>query len=119
MHDIEPYYSWLKYYNSSEDENSPYYGKEYNYDVYSETIYNYYINPAWDYMVSDTLYLKILYVDYIQEFIIIEFIGARKFNSMFIYPGCICTMVQGFHSAFNFKSINTCIDILGNFFNQA
>jgi hypothetical protein len=75
MHDIEPYYSWLKYYNSSEDENSPYYGKEYNYDVYSETIYNYYIDPAWDYMGSETLYLKILYVDYLQEYIIIEFIG--------------------------------------------
>ena len=75
MHEIEPYYNWLNYYDSSEDENSPYFGKEYNYNLYSETIYNYYIDPAWDFMGSDTLYIKILYVDYIRNFIIIELIG--------------------------------------------
>ena len=48
MHQIEPYYNWLKYYDSSTDKRSPFFGKEYNFDQYSETIYGYYIDPAWD-----------------------------------------------------------------------
>jgi hypothetical protein len=75
MHTIEPYYNWLKYYDVAEDDRSPYFGKQYNHDVYSETIYGYYIDPAWDSIGSETLYIKILYTDYIQGFTIIEFIG--------------------------------------------
>lgn len=75
MHEIEPYYNWQKYYDSSEDDRSPFYGKEYNHDVYSETIYGYYIDPAWDNFGSETLYLKILYVDYDAGYAIIELIG--------------------------------------------
>jgi hypothetical protein len=75
MHEIEPYHNWLKYYDSSQDDRSPFFGKEYNYDVYSETIYGYYIDPAWDYMGSETLYVKILYTDYEAGYTVIEFIG--------------------------------------------
>ena len=75
MHEIEPYYQWLKFYNVAEDANSPYDGKEYNFDLYSENIYGYYIDPHWDFMGSETLYIKILWVDYEQGYIIIEFIG--------------------------------------------
>ena len=75
MHEIEPYYNWLKYYDSSLDKLSPFFGKEYNPDVYSETIYGYYIDPAWDSIGSETLYIKILYTDYNLGFTVIEFIG--------------------------------------------
>jgi hypothetical protein len=75
MHDIEPYYNWLKYYDSSVDDRSPFYGKQYNFDVYSETIYGYYIDPAWDNIGSETLYIKILFTDYDLGFSVIEFIG--------------------------------------------
>ena len=75
MHKIEPYYEWYQYYEVSQDELSPYFGKQYNYDLYSEQIYGYFIDPAWDYMGSETLYLKILYTDYEQGFTVIEFIG--------------------------------------------
>lgn len=75
MHEIEPYHNWLKYYDSSTDDRSPFHGKEYNYEVYSETIYGYYIDPAWDYMGSETLYIKILYTDYLNGYSVIEFIG--------------------------------------------
>lgn len=75
MHDIEPYYNWLKYYNSSKDERSPFFGKEYNYDQYSETIYGYYIDPAWDFMGSDTLYIKVLFADYEKGFAVLELLG--------------------------------------------
>jgi hypothetical protein len=75
MHTIEPFYNWLKYYDPATDENSPFHGKEYNYDVYSDTIYGYYIDPAWDAIGSETLYIKILFTDYEQGYTVIEFIG--------------------------------------------
>jgi hypothetical protein len=75
MHQIEPYYRWLKYYDSSNDEQSPFYGKEYNYDRYSDTIYGYYIDPGWDFFGSETLYLKVLYADYDEGYVIIELLG--------------------------------------------
>ncbi len=75
MHDIQPYPNWLPLYDPALDERSPFHGKEYNYDVYSETIYGYYIDPAWDFMGSETLYIKLLFVDYKKGFAIIEFIG--------------------------------------------
>ena len=75
MHEIEPYYAWLKYYDSAEDECSPFHGKQYNYDLYQDAIYNYYIDPAWDYIGSETLYIKLLCVDYNQEYAVMEFIG--------------------------------------------
>jgi hypothetical protein len=75
MHQIEPYYSWNQYYDSSQDVKSPLYGKEYNFDQYSEDIYGYYIDPAWDYMGSETLYFKILFMDYDVGVAIFEFIG--------------------------------------------
>lgn len=75
MHHIEPFYRWLPLYDSSEDPNSPFHGKEYNYELYSENIYGYYIDPAWDNFGSETLYLKILYIEYDQGYAIIELIG--------------------------------------------
>lgn len=75
MHNIEPFTRWLKYYDAAEDPLSPFHGKEYNYDLYSDTIYGYYIDPAWDFIGSETLYLKLLNVDYNEGHAIIEFIG--------------------------------------------
>lgn len=75
MHDIEPFSNWLKYYNSSEDPRSPFFEKSYNFEQYTDTIYGYYIDPAWDFMGSETLYIKILYADYRAGFVILEFIG--------------------------------------------
>ncbi len=75
MHTIEPFYNWLKYYDSATDEQSPFYAKEYNHDVYTETIYGYYIDPAWDNFGSETLYVKVLYCDYDRGYTVLEFIG--------------------------------------------
>lgn len=75
MHQIEPYSRWLRYYDPSEDPDSPFYGKEYNYDLYSENIYGYYIDPGWDFFGSETLYMKVLYANYDDGYIIIELLG--------------------------------------------
>jgi hypothetical protein len=75
MHEIEPYFNWRHLYTSEEDERSPFYGREYNEFAFTQTVYNYYIHPQWDDFGSRTLYLKILFTDYEQEYAIIELIG--------------------------------------------
>ncbi len=75
MHDIEPYHAWRDLYVASDDENSPFFGNDYDEFVYTQKIYNYYIHPQWDYIGSPTLYLKLLYTDYTKGFCIIELMG--------------------------------------------
>jgi len=75
MQDIEPYYNWRDLYIASEDEQSPFYGREYSEFEYTNAIYNYLIHPQWDTIDSPTLYIKILLVDYEQRYAIIEMIG--------------------------------------------
>jgi len=75
VHDIEPFFNWRHLYTSEEDENSPFFGREYSEFEFSHTIYNYYIHPQWDHFGSHTLYLKLLFVDYDLNFAIIEMIG--------------------------------------------
>lgn len=75
MHDIEPYFGWLDDYDSGEDDSSPFYGEEYSEFYFSNTVYNYYIHPRWDNFGSNTLYLKILFADYDNNFAVVELIG--------------------------------------------
>ncbi|MBN2728641.1 MAG: hypothetical protein JXR53_05405 [Bacteroidales bacterium] len=75
MHDIEPFYSWRHLYTSENDTHSPFEGREYSDIYFSHTVYNYYIHPQWDEFGSNTLYLKILFVDYEKSVAIIELIG--------------------------------------------
>lgn len=75
MHEIEPFYNWRHLYTAEEDDMSPFYGREYSEFEFSNTIYNYYIHPQWDEFGSRTLYMKVLYADYEQGFVVIELIG--------------------------------------------
>lgn len=75
MHEIEPFYNWRHLYAAEEDERSPFFGRHYNEFEYTQTIYNFYIHPQWDEFGSRTLYMKILFTDYEQQFAIIELIG--------------------------------------------
>jgi hypothetical protein len=75
MQDIEPHYLWRDFYKSEDDERSPFYEREYSEFEYTNKVYNYLLHPQWDEFGSSTLYLKILYVDYREGFVIIEMIG--------------------------------------------
>lgn len=75
MHTIEPHYTWRHIYTSEEDRYSPFYGKEYSEFEFSDVIYNHYIHPQWDNIGSSTLYAKILYCNYEEQYCIIELIG--------------------------------------------
>lgn len=75
MHLVEPYYHWRDLYIASEDDCSPFYGREYSEFEFENQIYNYLIHPQWDNMGSKTLYAKILFVDYDDCYAIVELIG--------------------------------------------
>lgn len=75
MHNIEPHYTWKRYYDSAEDERSPFFGLEYNEFEFTKQVYNYLIHPQWDEIGSPTLYLKLIFADYDTGFAVIEFIG--------------------------------------------
>lgn len=75
MHQIEPFHKWRDYYVSSEDKRSPFYKRTYSEFEFTNTIYNYYIHPQWDDIGSETLYIKILYADYANNFAVIELLG--------------------------------------------
>lgn len=75
MHEIEPYYRWRDDYIASEDKLSPFFDTQYNEFSFDKQIYNYLIHPQWDFFGSQTLYIKILFVDYETQYAIIEFIG--------------------------------------------
>lgn len=75
MHLVEPYYHWRDLYIASEDDCSPFFGREYSEFEFENQIYNYLIHPQWDNIGSKTLFAKILFVDYDDNYAIIELIG--------------------------------------------
>ncbi|MEX2596190.1 MAG: hypothetical protein WEC59_04605 [Salibacteraceae bacterium] len=75
MHSIEPYFNWRNLYAAEEDERSPFYGREYSEVYFVDAIYDHYIHPQWDNIGSSTLFMKLLYADYEDDFAIIELIG--------------------------------------------
>lgn len=75
MHLVEPYYRWRNLYIASEDNASPFYEREYSEFEFQNRIYNYYIHPQWDSIGSSTLFIKVLFVEYENNFAIIEMMG--------------------------------------------
>ncbi len=97
MHNIEPYFNWRDHYQAEEDERSPFYGREYSEFTLSNRIYDHVIHPQWDDFGSSTLYLKILYADYISGYAIIELLGewndCINNDIMFLWEGVILPLV--------------------------
>ena len=75
MQDIAPFFQWLEFYVSEEDENSPFFDRKYSRTRYTQQIYNYLIHPQWDFFGSPTLFCKVLFADYKKQFIVIELFG--------------------------------------------
>ena len=75
MQDIEPHYNWRHLYTAEDDRLSPFYGREYSEFEFTDQIYNFVIHPQWDNIGSPTLFIKIIYADYVCGAAIIELIG--------------------------------------------
>jgi hypothetical protein len=75
MHTLEPYYNWNHLYVASEDSQSPFFGYQNSEVHFTDQIYNFLIHPQWDNIDSETLFLKVIYVDYTDGFAVIELMG--------------------------------------------
>jgi hypothetical protein len=75
MHSIEPFFLWRDIYNSQDDPNALNYKEVSSEFHYTNKVYNYLLHPQWDNFGSETLFYKLLYADYEQQFCVIEFIG--------------------------------------------
>lgn len=75
MHALEPYYNWRQHYTAEDDPRSPFYGREYSEFEFTLKLYDHCIHPQWDDFGSQTLFIKILYADYIEGYAVIELIG--------------------------------------------
>ena len=75
LHDIEPYYKWRDYYKAENDKRSPFYGREYNEFQFTQKIFNYFVHPQWDFYGSQTMCMKIQFVDYDKKIALIELLG--------------------------------------------
>lgn len=75
MHAIEPHYKWRDFYIASEDPKSPFYGRIYSEFEFTHAIYDHLIHPQWDEIESPTLFVKIIMVDYEEQYAVIELIG--------------------------------------------
>lgn len=76
MHQLEPFYGWEKHYSNSSDVRSPFYGVTYNEFYYDRQVYQYLAHPQWDEIGSESLLVKILFVDYDQGYAVIELFGV-------------------------------------------
>ncbi|MBN2614145.1 MAG: hypothetical protein JXR71_00495 [Bacteroidales bacterium] len=98
MHDIEPYYRWSSLYSASQDNKSPFFGKQNNEVYFEHVIYNHYIHPQWDDFGSLTLYMKLLFADYDKQYCIIELMGEWNdilYNDvMYLYRNVIEYMMD-------------------------
>lgn len=74
VHKIEPYSRWRSFYEVERDGRSPFYGSTLM-EGLDNHVYNYQLHPAWDYFGSSTLYMKVLYTNYIRRTVVIELIG--------------------------------------------
>ena len=113
MHTIEPYYNWQHIYVSEEDERSPFYNIEHSQFEYTDTIYNFYIHPQWDYFGSRTLYAKVLMADYDEKYVVIELLG--EWNDA--VENDIMTLKRDVLEAFMQEGINKFILITENVLN--
>jgi hypothetical protein len=75
LHNIEPFFRWRDHYIASDDERSPFFGRQYSEFFYTHKIYNHLIHPQWDDIGSESLFLKVLFVDYEDGYALIELLG--------------------------------------------
>ena len=98
MHEIEPYYNWRGNYVATNDPDSPFFKREYSEFTFTNSVYNHLIHPQWDEFGSQTLFIKILMVNYEEHYCIIEMLGEWNdllYNDiMFLYRNVIESLLE-------------------------
>lgn len=98
MHNIEPYYHWRDLYVSEQDSYSPFFERVYSEFTFTNSVYDHLIHPQWDEFGSQTLFMKLLMVNYDKQYCIIELIGEWNdllYNDiMFLYTNIIEQLIE-------------------------
>ncbi|NQU33285.1 MAG: hypothetical protein HQ521_08630 [Bacteroidetes bacterium] len=98
MHEIEPYYNWRDNYIAADDPESTFFNREYSEFSFTNSIYDHLIHPQWDEFGSNTLFIKILMVNYESQYCIIEMLGEWNdllYNDiMFLYRNVIEILLE-------------------------
>ncbi len=81
LHDIEPFFGWLSKYDHTSDEKSPFHEVDHNLFYFDRSVNNIPAHPLWDHIGSESLLVKILFVDYGEGFAVIELFG--EWNDLF------------------------------------
>lgn len=98
MHNIEPFYGWLKHYDPEADHRSPFYGVVHNAFFFDRQVHEYLAHPLWESIGSEGLLVKLLYVDYDRGFAVLEMFGVwndllENDFKLFI-ENCLSRMIQ-------------------------
>lgn len=75
MHSIEPFFLWRDIYNSENDPRALNHNQVYSEFHFTNKVYDHLLHPQWDDFGSETLFYKLLYADYDEQFCVIELIG--------------------------------------------
>tara|TARA_Y100000389_G_C17413074_1_gene492072 strand:- start:224 stop:793 length:570 start_codon:yes stop_codon:yes gene_type:complete len=76
MHELIPFSGWKNHYDLKNDVNSPFFNDQGAPDNgYYHRMYDFIIHPEWDYIGCETLFAKLLFVEYSQGFAVIELLG--------------------------------------------
>lgn len=106
MHEVEPHYGWLKYYSAETDPYSPFHHEEHNEFFYDRQVYQYLAHPQWDVIGSESLLVKILYVDYVRGFAILELFGVwndlLENDFKLLLDNCLSLLIENGVSKFTF-----------------
>lgn len=98
MHQIEPHFGWLKYYQNELDPNSPFQAVEHNEFFFDRQVYDYLAHPLWDSIESESLLVKILFADYQAGFAIVELFGVwndlLENDYRVLYENCLQFLVE-------------------------
>ena len=76
MHELIPHSGWRTHYIADTDVNSPFYDNQGAPDNGNyHRMYDFIIHPEWDHVGCETLFVKLIFVDYQQGFGVIELLG--------------------------------------------
>jgi hypothetical protein len=76
MHELVPFNGWKNHYDLNNDVDSPFFNNQgAPENGYYHRMYDFIIHPDWDYIGCETLFAKLLFIDYSQGYAIIELLG--------------------------------------------
>jgi hypothetical protein len=75
MHELRPHSGWENRYRATEDPRCPFYLEQGAPELGYHRMYDFVIHPEWDSVGCETLFVKQIFADYEQGYVVLELIG--------------------------------------------